>query len=530
MRFINKLESSFWDQEMYVFIMFKKLTRALFLIAIILSSKTFAKESILISGERKIKVYGITSENLQKLEYISIDKEKPQDINRRLVKKLHQQGYISSEGFVISSDEIFLNQGVITIVNVFGLTGKVESAVKNIAKKLVGKRPNVTKLDETLTHINSLSGVDATFALESSKNKIMDPRGWSPKDNTTHYTLIVKATEQSKYSGAVTLDSMPQKILARNRATVTQTINSVLVGGDHVQGSFTHIWGDKKENQNEGAATYFLPLMTNGLYAEIHGSYTASKNEIRPNVKRDFKGTNVTGTLGYPILRAHNETLTVLGGIGNQGEDQEGGTNGKTEAIYSTLFYNHSDPEGNSFTSGVTLTSGSASSQGSANENGDFKHIRIGMGYIHALNFIADDTELRVEAFGQWADKTVPSSQKFLLGGTEFLRGYPVGEFSGNNGRIGTAEIGHKFLFENSLLSGVNVKLFFDTGNVSSKQVDATSNNRPKNMTISSIGIGSSGEFSNGFNLSGWLASALNKDNQGKELDPALYLKLTKGW
>ena len=218
----------------------------------------YSKDVSLVTDGKEVIIYGMSSEELRNIKYQPADKASVNDIVGGLIGTLHQAGYLAAEGFVISDNEIFLNQGAITVVHVFGLSGKAESAVKEIAQKLVGTRPNLEDLDETLAHINALSGVDATFALEASKNRIMDPRGWTPENNTSHYTLIVKASEQAQQYGAVSFDSTPRNFFQRNRVTVTQTFNSVLVGGDHIQGSFTHIRGDGQDDQNEGSLTYFV--------------------------------------------------------------------------------------------------------------------------------------------------------------------------------------------------------------------------------------------------------------------------------
>jgi len=316
----------------------------LLIIITIFSFCAYAKDISLFIDNKEMKVYGISTEEFEALKYTPKDTSDANIVTKNLVGSLHQMGYVAAEGFVISDHEIFLNQGLITIVNVFGANGKSKLAIEKITKRLVGKRPNVDELDEILTHINALSGFDATFALEASKNKIIDPRGWTPQGNTSQYTLIVKVADQAQSYGAISLDSTPRNLFQRNRATITQTFNSVLVGGDHIQGSLTHIWGDNQKDQNEGSVTYFVPLLENGLYAELYGSYTASKNEIQPNVTRDFQGTNFTGIIGYPILRSHNETLTILGGVGYQGEDQDAQPNASVKALHATVFYNHSDP------------------------------------------------------------------------------------------------------------------------------------------------------------------------------------------
>ena len=489
-----------------------------------------AKEMSLVTGDQEIKIYGMSPDEFKSIEYHPEKKADAGAITGAIVAALHEAGYVSAEGFVISDKEIFLNQGAITVVQIFGLTGKAKDAANRVARRLIGKRPNINELDTVLADINALSGVDATFALEASKNKIMDPRGWTPEDNTSHYTLIVKAAEQAQQYGAISLDSTPRNLFERNRATMTQTVNSVLVGGDHIQGSFTHIWGDGQAPKNEGSVTYFAPLMDNGLYAELYGSYSASKNEVSPNVERDFQGTTFTGTIGYPVHRAHDETLTIIAGLGYQGEDQQGQPNAHVKAATSTLFYNHSDPEGNSVTSGVTITSGHATSQSTTRENGAFSHLRMGAGYIHSLRFIGDDTELRLEGFAQVTRDALPSAQRFILGGTDFLRGYPSGVYSGNNGAAGTVELGHKYFFENKYLTGMSVKAFWDFGFVSNKAVEATSRNRPKHKAISSVGLAYSGDLAQGAGISGWLGVPLNKGNQGEDLGLAVYLKLTKGW
>jgi len=522
-----------WGEKLLTKLNIKAVLRFLAITLVFLIVAPFtaaAKEASLVSSERKITIYGMSPEELKSIEYIPENGADVGSITSGIITALHQAGYVSAEGFVISDTEIFLNQGAITVVQVFGVSGKAEEAANRIARQLIGKRPNIDELDETLAHINALSGVDATFALEASKNRIMDPRGWTPEDNTSHYTLIVKATEQAQQYGAISVDSSPRNLFERNRATITQTVNSVLVGGDHIQGSFTHIWGDSQDDQNEGSATYFVPLMDNGLYAELFGSYSVSKSQVSPNVKRDFQGTTITGIIGYPIFRSHDETLTILGGIGYQGEDLEGQSNAHAKAATSPLFYNHSDPEGNSITSGITVTAGNATSQSNTRENGAFSHLRAGAGYIHSLSFLGDDTELRLEGFGQLTGDIVPSGQKFILGGTEFLRGYPSGVYSGNNGAAGTLEVGHKYFFENNYVTGMSVKAFWDFGFVSNTAADATSDNRPEQKTISSIGLAYSADLAYGLGLSGWLGAPLNKGNQGENLGPAVYLKLTKGW
>ncbi len=502
---------------------------SLFFIAII-SFPGYAEEVSVEVAKKHLTVYGISHEEFQALGYIPQAVSDINSIAREIVEKLHVNGFVATEGFVISDSEIFLNQGLITITNVFGVDGKANAAVKQAAQTLVGKRPNVNDLDEMLAHINALSGVDATFALESSGNKIMDPRGWTPDGNTTHYSLLVKVADQAQSYGALSVDSTPRDLFNRNRATLTQTFNSVFVGGDHIQGSITHIWGDNKKDQNEGSLTYFMPLSENGLYTELYASYTASKNEVQPNVQRDFQGTNITATLGFPVIRSHDQTLTVLGGGGYQVEEQEGLPDAEVRALNTTLFYNNSDPEGNSFTTSVTLTSGDAHSQSVATENGGFSHLRLGAGYIHALNFIANDTELRVEGYGQITDDSLPSAQRFVLGGSDFLRGYPTGVYSGNQGAAGTIEIGHKYFLNGGFLLGSSIKAFWDTGYVSNNAATAVTANKPKSKTISSLGLAFSADFTQGYGVSGWLGKPLDKGNQGESLSPALYLRLTKSW
>jgi hemolysin activation/secretion protein len=341
---------------------------------------------------------------------------------------------------------------------------------------------------------------------------------------------VVKVADQAQSYGVLSVDSTPRELFNRNRTTITQTFNSVIVGGDHIQGSITHIWGDNKKDQNEGSLTYLMPLSENGLYSELYASYTASKNEAQPNVQRDFKGTIITATLGFPVIRLHDQTLTVLGGGGYQGEDQEGQANAEVRALNTTVFYNHSDPEGNSVTTSVTLTSGDASLQSNAAENGRFSHLRVGAGYIHALSFLGEDTELRVEAYGQLTDDLLPSAQRFVLGGTDFLRGYPAGVYSGNQGAAGTLEVGHKYFLGGDFLVGTSIKAFWDTGYVSNEASSAITANKPKSKTISSVGLSFSADFTQGYGVTGWLGKPLDKGNQGENLDPALYLRLTKSW
>jgi hypothetical protein len=52
----------------------------------------------------------------------------------------------------------------------------------------------------------------------------------------------------------------------------------------------------------------------------------------------------------------------------------------------------------------------------------------------------------------------------------------------------------------------------------------------PESKSISSVGLAFSTHFTQGYGVSGWLGKPLDKDNQGENLDPAFYLRLTKSW
>ncbi|MGA1561373.1 MAG: ShlB/FhaC/HecB family hemolysin secretion/activation protein [Gammaproteobacteria bacterium] len=495
------------------------------------STESNSVEQLVFSeANRRVKIHGLSEQ-----EYVnaSLNLDQSLEVNEfasQLVAELHNLGYVAAEAVVISSNEIFVNIGIVSSIHVSGVSGALKNQIESLARMQLGAKININSLDSTLTNINSLSGIDANMALKADGNELMNPNGWTPDRNTSHYTLYINVSHDTKQHGALTIDSAPRKLFQRNRATVSHSINSAFVGGDRISGSFTHIWGDHESDQNEGSVTYFLPLLNNGLYAELYGSYTASKNEVSSNVVADFAGSSYTAVLGYPLVRRHDETLTIVGGLGYQLSDQDGQPVGKVSAGTSTLFYNHSDPHGNSITSGITITGGNAESQTIAKENGGFSHFRIGAGYIHSLSEISDDTELRIEAFGQFTTSTLPSSQKFTLGGDNFLRGYPTGVFSGDEGVNATIEIGHKFFPDNSLFKGLNLKGFYDYGLVKNRQSNSNSSNRPVSKSISSVGIAATIDLERDLSISGWLAAPFDKGNQGETLDPAAYLKISKGW
>ena len=99
------------------------------------------------------------------------------------------------------------------------------------------------------------------------------------------------------------------------------------------------------------------------------------------------------------------------------------------------------------------------------------------------LQRLTDTDQLWLAVSGQWAQKNLDSSEKFLLGGPGGVRAYPQGEGIGDDGYLVTVELRHNF---GEALQGT---VFYDSGSVKLNHTvyDINATNR---RTLAGAGLG----------------------------------------
>ena len=482
------------------------------------------------NAETVFRIKGIDQKIFDRL---SINTDQPIELLAAdLLHALEQRGYILATVDLTDDGILNVDLGRINKITVMGLDSKSELRARGYLETATGEKPNVKNIDRALALINDLPGISASIAFERS-----------PTDGA--YELVL-AADQRRQFGGVSLDSTPRNLFKQNRINLQQDFYSVLTGGDIVRLQGAYIRGDDKPAQRSVYGSYQIPVGKDGFYLEgsvgdlksetsVVGTsttaITSSGVTIIPGAvsNHDFEGQTASLTAGYPLVRTHNSALYIVSAL-NYSDDTTDSL-GDAESILGSIsvFHNHHSATGESIAAGISLSYGSVDDFINT-KDGNFGHLRVGAGYIQPVHAISQNTEIRLEGYGQIGSTKTPASSGFNLGSEEFLRGYSTATFSGNSGLAATAELAHAYHPTIDYIHRLTPYIFIDVGYIenASSQVNATT--RPENDTLVSFGLGATANFENNLQLLGYFGIPVMEDASNKVPGPRPYLKLSWSW
>ena len=128
--------------------------------------------------------------------------------------------------------------------------------------------------------------------------------------------------------------------------------------------------------------------------------------------------------------------------------------------------------------------------------------MQASLGRLQSLDWLpGDGWSFCGSVRGQWANRNLDPSEKFLLGGPYGVRAYPVGEALGDHGWLATAELRKRFgEGSGAALHGF---IFYDMGGI--KQYDVPSEqllgNQPNSYDLRGYGLGFNVNVTDRFDL-----------------------------
>jgi hemolysin activation/secretion protein len=301
------------------------------------------------------------------------------------------------------------------------------------------------KLERALLVSDDLPGVAVAGAL-------------SEGDAVGQTLMKIKLTDEPFTSGDVTLDNTGSRSTGRNRAVANLQMSSPSGIGDQLSllGLFT-------EGTRYARAGYTLPLGANGLRIGVNGSYLGYK-VITHDVPDDLRGTSTVLGLeaSYPILRARMNNLYLSLAADHKGFDNQ--RNLETSTKYNSNVYSIGF-NGNSFdnfmggganSGGVTLSAGRLNNQVQSEAmQGQFSKLRY---QVRRQQVVTNNLSIAAMFSGQWANRSLDSSEKFYLGGASGVRAYPTSEGGGSLGQMLNLDV------RQQLPNGLNAGVFYDWG------------------------------------------------------------------
>lgn len=448
----------------------------------------------------------------------------------QLTHYLEQNGYILT---VVKAEEdgtLTVDLGSISKITVNGLKDTTKKHVISILQKTLNETPTEKSLDRALSIINSLPGVDGTFAI----SKIDD----------VSYELLFSGVLVNQFGG-ISIDNPVGEIGEEYRYNIFQNFNSLLTGGDslHLQGVFLN--GKDIKDQTSLILNYQFPLGSDGAYmetgafdfrtkSEVHGrssSYTTGFGTvIVPGsvTSNDFEGQSYYLTSGYPLIKAHDESLYIIGQVDYASDKTD--DIGESKVLHGDIgvFYTKQYKDGRSLDIGGYVGIGNSDSY-VQNEDNSYTSATLVGASILPLNSLHDLTELRIEALAKIADEHLPNSKLFSLGDEDFLRGYSSGTVLGNVGAVATVEIKHA-IYTQSFVRRVAPYLFLDAGFVNNSSSKANTTNRPTNHELASFGLGADFNLKNSISINSFVGIPLMEDTFNNTPNPSVYIKLNWSW
>ena len=255
--------------------------------------------------------------------------------------------------------------------------------------------------------------------------------------------LDVRVTRSQPVDGSVGLDNHGNRYTGYNRVRAALNVNSPFMLGD--QFSFMAMGSDK--DLWLGSATYSAPIGASGLRANMGHAHT------RYEIGRELASSQSQGTadvssagLSYPLVRSQKTNLTAAATWQHKRlKDDNLNTSElkRSDVLPLSLQFDHRDSLG-----GGGITFGSVSwtygelhrdaANDSRNTRGSFNKFNLDVARLQSLQ---DNWSL----YGRWsqqsANKNLDSSESLIGAGTSGVRAYPVGELSGDEGKLAQLEL-----------------------------------------------------------------------------------------
>ena len=322
-----------------------------------------------------------------------------------------------------------------------------------------GKPIKEQELERALLLINDLPGVSAKASLVP---------GNAP--GTSRVEVTVK--EGRLFSGMLYGDNEGNRYVGTWRGNAMVSINDPLHHGDQLTLLLTEASG-----LAQGRVGYSFPIAFNGVRANL--AYTGMRYELGGDLAAlHYKGdsNSIDAGLSYPVLRSRNANLTASASYGYRGLiDSSFDENIHDKQINNGTFTISGDRYDKLLGGGYTGYNASVTT-GTMHElnavtvedarinqsEGSYTRFKVGLARLQRLS---GHVNFNLSGTAQWAAGNLDSSEKFSLGGPNGLRAYPIGEASGDQGQLLSAEL--RFALPLAPKSG-NLQLigFYDAGHI----------------------------------------------------------------
>ena len=339
-------------------------------------------------------------------------------------------------------------------------------------------------LDRQLLLLNDLPGVQSHAAL-------------GPGSAPGTSDLSVDAQALSPVTGNLTLDDGGDRYTGLIRLGGNVAVNNLTGLGDQL--SVGLLASD--EHMHYGHIAYDFAL--NGAGTRFGVAYSALSYQLGEHLSDlDARGHATEGSawLSQSIVRSPTTNVSARLEVDNRHlEDDTGATDVHDDRhtwdwTASTTFDHRDSWEGGGVTQAqLSVTRGqlgfdNAAAQASDAVTADTQgHELHWDGSVSRLQTITATTRLYVGLSGQYSHRNLDSSEQFLLGGMQSVRGYEVSTLAGASGYLATVELRHDLALPGGAWQG---SVFADQGGLWINPQSWAGDTGSNHATLSSVGLG----------------------------------------
>lgn len=444
-----------------------------------------------------------------------------QELVDKVTARLKEKGWFLARAYLPKQD---VTAGVIEIAIIQGTSdGSLvikrsenarinEGFLRHIGEQAVkpGEAISEKKLERSLLLMNDLPGISARASL-------------APGATSGSTAVQINVDEGPLFSGGIWGDNYGNRYTGEWRGNGMLSLNDPLSYGDQLSAMVT---GAKDIVQ--GKIAYAFPLIPGGLKANL--SYAGMSYRLAGDVSElelDGWSHTLDAGLSYPLLRSR--TLNLAASLGYQYKalvDQAFDETINDRQLHSGIL-NFSGDEYDTFLGGGYTTFSAGVTMGDMSEDaadisitdveGFYTHFNFGAARLQRL---MDRLTINLSYNGQLSLNNLDSSEKFILGGPNGVRAYPVGEASGDAGHLFNVDL----RFDLPLPAAWGLLQwsgFYDAGHITlhyDPWTNSIENATDKNMYwLQGAGVGLSYNYKNIFGLRGSWAHILG-DNPGATL------------
>ena len=371
----------------------------------------------------------------------TITEESAKKVANKITELYIAQGYLTSkatyEGIVDGVAQIKVTEGGLEEINIEG-TNKLARYIRLRVEQVAGPPLNVTKLEEQLLLIKE----DPRF---ESFSATLRP----PQENSNNSILNISVKEAKNFTGSIGINNYSNPSIGSTRMNLTLGIPAISELGD----SFFVSYSPTLESFT---GTYTVDLNYQVPINPSDGTLSAraviDRSEIVEGVVKDF---NITGEselyqfrYRQPLVRHLNEEFALSFGLDYQrgqnfafqgtiplpslGSDSNGET--KTTVLVFAQDYLKRDENGawglrSQFNIGTYLFN--ATKNDSPLPDSSFFSWLLQAQRVQVLN---PDNTLLISMDLQLSTNALLTSQQFVIGGAQSVRGYRQNVISGDNG------------------------------------------------------------------------------------------------